>query len=449
MGVAKIVRLEAENIKGIKAVDITAPAVNVIRITGANEQGKTSVLDAITMAVGGAGCIPPNPIRHGAKDAHIILDCGEFIVERKWTNPEDLSKTYLTVKARDGKQYSSPQALLNSWIGSLSFDPLEFAGMEAKQQMEELAKLIKLDIDLDEWEIQQKGIYDERTIVNRRLRELQGQLKGLTRPKDDLPAEPVSLTALTDQLNGALEAIRSNEDKRRQLEKLRGERERAVERIQAKKQEIERLQAELAKLETAKDDIDNRGIALKKEVEKLINPDTVALREAIKNAESTNQQIRESRLYQEKVKMLKAEESASADLSYQLEANGRRKREAIQQAEYPIEGLSLSDEHVTYRGIPFEQLSGAETLKVSMAVAMAVNPKMRVIRIKDGSLLDSKNLAIIDRMAGDNNFQIWMESVDETGEIGIVIEAGEVKTNNYEASGGKAINEVESESVLE
>ena len=38
MGVAKIVRLEAENIKGIKAVDITAPSVNVIRITGANEQ---------------------------------------------------------------------------------------------------------------------------------------------------------------------------------------------------------------------------------------------------------------------------------------------------------------------------------------------------------------------------------------------------------------------------
>ncbi len=73
---------------------------------------------------------------------------------------------------------------------------------------------------------------------------------------------------------------------------------------------------------------------------------------------------------------------------------------------------------------------------------------MRIIRQKDGSLLDSKNLAIIDRMAGDNNFQIWMESVDETGEIGIVIEAGEVKTNNYETDGGRVPNEVESESVL-
>ena len=445
MGLAKIVRLEAENIKGIKAVDITAPAVNVIRITGANEQGKTSVLDSIIMAVGGANYIPPDPIRHGAKDAHITLDCGEFIVERKWTDADDLSKTYLTVKARDGKKYSSPQALLNSWIGSLSFDPLEFAGMEAKQQMEELAKLIKLDIDLDEWEIQQKGIYDERTIVNRRIRELQGQLKGLTKPKDDHPAEPISLTALTDQLNDAMDTIRTNEGKRRQLEKLRDERERVMEKIQAKKVELERIKRELTALEGEKTDIDNRGIALKKEVEKFVDPDTAALRETIENAESTNQQIRESRLYQDKVKMLKAEENASEDLSDQLQANARRKQEAIQMAQYPIEGLSLSDEHVTYRGIPFEQLSGAETLKVSMAVAMAVNPKLRVIRIKDGSLLDSKNLAIIDQMAGDNNFQIWMESVDETGEIGIVIEAGEVKTNNYETGG----SEEESESVLE
>jgi len=148
------------------------------------------------------------------------------------------------------------------------------------------------------------------------------------------------------------------------------------------------------------------------------------------------------------VKALKAEEAASEDLSDQLQANTKRKREAIQKAQYPIAGLSLSDEHVTYNGIPFEQLSGAETLKVSMAVAMAVNPKLRVIRIKDGSLLDSKNLAIIDKMAGDNNFQIWMESVDETGEIGIVIEAGAVKVNNYEA-GGKALTEAEGESVLE
>ncbi|NQS97855.1 MAG: hypothetical protein HQ591_05330 [candidate division Zixibacteria bacterium] len=68
---------------------------------------------------------------------------------------------------------------------------------------------------------------------------------------------------------------------------------------------------------------------------------------------------------------------------------------------------------------------------------------------KDGSLLDSRNLKIIDRMAGEHDFQIWLESVDETGEIGIVIEAGEVKINNYESAGVQTLTETVSESVLE
>ena len=449
MGVARIFRLEAENIKGIKAVDITAPAINVIRITGANEQGKTSVLDAITMAVGGKNCIPPDPIRHGEKSAKITLDCGEFIVERKWTDPDDLSKTYLTVKAQDGKKYSSPQALLNSWIGSLSFDPLEFAGMDAKQQMEELAKLVKLEIDLDEWEIQRKGIYDERTMVNRRVKELQGQLSGMTKPKSGLPTELISVTKLSDQLNDALDIIRTNDQARHQLEKLRDERERVKEKIQVKKAEIERLQAELEELEKIKSKIDQHGIELKAEREDDVNPDTETLREAIKNAESTNQQIRDAQLYRGKEKLLETEEAASTELSEQLDAYDKRKRDAIQKAEYPIEGLLFGENYVTYNGTPFEQLSGAETLRVSMAVAMAVNPKFRVIRIKDGSLLDSRNLKIIDRMAGEHDFQIWLESVDETGEIGIVIEAGEVKVNNYESAGVQTLTETVSESVLE
>ena len=449
MGVAKIVRLEAENIKGIKAVDITAPAINVIRITGANEQGKTSVLDAITMAVGGKNCIPPDPIRHGEKSAKITLDCGEFIVERKWTDPDDLSKTYLTVKARDGKKYSSPQALLNSWIGSLSFDPLEFANMDAKEQMGELAQLIELDIDLDEWAIQKKGIYDERTQVNRRIKELQGHLSGMTKPKPGLPAEIISVTELSDQLNDALDVIRTNDNQRHQLEKLRDERGRLKEKIQTKKAEIERLQAELAELEEEKAGIDERGILLKEEIEALVDPDTEALRGAIGNAESTNQQIRDAQLYREKEKLLKVEETASAELSEQLDAHEKRKKEAIQNAKYPIEGLLFGEKYVIYNGTPFEQLSGAETLRVSMAVAMAVNPKFRVIRIKDGSLLDSRNLKIIDQMAGEHDFQIWLESVDETGEIGIVIEAGEVKANNYEMAGVKSLAETNSDSVLD
>ena len=58
---------------------------------------------------------------------------------------------------------------------------------------------------------------------------------------------------------------------------------------------------------------------------------------------------------------------------------------------------------------------------------MAMNPKLRVIIIVDGSLLDSENFKVIENMANDNDFQVWIEKVDDTGKIGIYIEDGEIK----------------------
>ena len=48
----KIVSLEAENYKRLKAVEIT-PDGNMVVIGGRNAQGKSSVLDAIWAALGG------------------------------------------------------------------------------------------------------------------------------------------------------------------------------------------------------------------------------------------------------------------------------------------------------------------------------------------------------------------------------------------------------------
>ena len=92
----------------------------------------------------------------------------------------------------------------------------------------------------------------------------------------------------------------------------------------------------------------------------------------------------------------------------------------------PISGLGFDDDGVTYQGVPLKQASAAEQLRVSVAMAMALNPKVRVIRITDGSLLDSDNLALIEQMAADQDFQVWIERVDETGTVGVVIEDGQV-----------------------
>jgi hypothetical protein len=63
---------------------------------------------------------------------------------------------------------------------------------------------------------------------------------------------------------------------------------------------------------------------------------------------------------------------------------------------------------------------------------MAARPELRVMVIKDGSLLDDKNLKIIAEMAHAHDYQIWIEQVSTSGKVGIYLEEGEVKAINEE-----------------
>ena len=98
----------------------------------------------------------------------------------------------------------------------------------------------------------------------------------------------------------------------------------------------------------------------------------------------------------------------------------------LAKASFPLPGLGFGINGVTYNGLPLEQASAAEQLRVSMSMAIASNPKLRVIRITDGSLLDSNSMAVIEEMCKAEDFQVWIEQVEETGKVGIFIEEGRV-----------------------
>ena len=78
-------------------------------------------------------------------------------------------------------------------------------------------------------------------------------------------------------------------------------------------------------------------------------------------------------------------------------------------------------------GHPLNQASGAEQLRAGVAIAMALNPKLRVIRVRDGNSLDSGGMRLLAEMAEEHGYQVWIERVDESGTVGFVIEDGEVK----------------------
>lgn len=403
----KVVSLTAENFKRLRAVEIT-PDGNTVVISGRNAQGKSSVLDAIWAALGGGHAAKgtPRPIRDGADQASVTLDLGDLKVTRRWTG----DKTTLRVESAEGARYGSPQQMLDGLVGRLSFDPLAFAQQDEKSQLATLLSLVELPFDPATLDGQRRALYEDRTVIGREVKLLEGNLAGVPETPDDVPDAEVSVA----------EVMREIQDAQRLVSQDAAARDRHSQ-AEAKVAELRRLFAE-AKAEL---DAAAAAVAALPDV-----PDLDALQTRAETAEQTNRLVRaaaERRRLEQLLEAKRGEYDAHTEKIAQLD---REKADAVAAARMPIDGLGFDDEGVTYRGVPFKQASAAEQLRVSLAMAMALNPDIRVVRITDGSLLDSDNLRLIEEMAADRDFQVWIERVDESGAMGVLIEDGEVAAVN-------------------
>jgi hypothetical protein len=119
-------------------------------------------------------------------------------------------------------------------------------------------------------------------------------------------------------------------------------------------------------------------------------------------------------------------ETKSRELTERIDGRKKAKTDAIAGAKMPVDGLSFGDGMVMFNGFPLDQASAAEKLRVSFAVAMAMNPKLRVVLIRDGSLLDEDSMALVEQMADAHDYQVFVEIVRKDSPVGVVIEDGEV-----------------------
>ena len=421
----RIIKLQAENIKKLKAVEIT-PKGDIVILSGKNGQGKTSVLDSIWFALGGGDATrnTPKPIRDGEQTASVSLDLGDITVSRNWTGND---KTYLKVENKDGAVFKSPQKLLDEMVGRLSFDPLEFSQMSDKEQRDVLLSFLDTPINLDELEEKKQGIYQERTIINRDIKSLEGQLVGFNKPADDLPKEGISTAQIMKEYKDAQNIINQNNEIRQEYKTIQYKYSNKKNEIEETKNQISILQKKLKKQQSELDVVKISGEKLRAKVEKLNDPDIDSFSKKIDAVEETNTAIRDAQKYRQIKTQLEKLQTESGELTEQIKALDKTRTDAIEKAAFPVDGLGFDEMGVTYQAIPFKQCSSAEQLRVSMAMAMSLNPKIRVIRITDGSLLDTKNMKIIEELAQKNDYQIWVERVDESGKVGIYIEGGEVK----------------------
>lgn len=420
----KIIKLIAENVKKLRAVEIT-PTGELVEITGRNGAGKTSILDSIFWALAGTKHIQTQPIRKGQHKARIKLDLGELVVERRFTE----KGSTLTVESAAGAQFRSPQGVLDALLGALSFDPLEFVSQEGREQFETLRRIVPLAVDVDELDALNRGDFDRRTDVSRDARSAKAQAEGITVGPDvpDLLVDTAALVArLRDaaKINTEIEASRA-ERSRTQADILEDRQLTASDRERAAqlRAEAKRLEAQATATEQGANVLEGDLLALPA-LPALVDVDAVS--RDLEEAQALNKLVEQRRIKDGHLATAADLEEKARQLTAVIESRQQVKADAIAQAPMPVEGLGFGDGVVLFGGIPFDQASTAEQLRVSLAIAMAANPKLKVIRIKEGGLLDGDNMALIAEMAKVHGFQVWIETISSSGRPAIEIADGQV-----------------------
>ena len=431
----KLMSFEAQNVLRLKAVRLELNGDSVV-ITGANDQGKTSVLRGIEMLLTGKSSVPSMPVREGQETGYVVGTFGDLVVRRVFTATD----SYLSVENAEGMKHKSPQDILNRMLGRdgrdpvIAFDPLEFGRMKPVEQRAVLLRLVKLDINMEQYGDVLRLLEHKRTEANSLLSHARGDLQETPDYPEDTPAAKVSMASLVSEMDKVAAIKLRNEQARAKYTALQDELVSQTTRVRDQNNAVmalrEQIKVEEVKFETLKaeaQDIEQKIVSQATRIRALEDPDDQRLRERIATVEEINDMV-EFRLRREKARsVVKERESAAKGAQGAVEAHRNSLRSAIEASDMPIEGLSVSENGVLFDGIPFDQLSDSKKLKVSLAIAMAMNPTLRLILIDRLELLDDENQAVVAKMTEEHGYQFIATKVSSSPEgTGVHIVDGEV-----------------------
>lgn len=420
----KIVSLSINNVMRIHAAHIE-PSGNVVVIGGRNAQGKTSVLESIAMAIGGLRLCPPEPIRAGQDEAEIDLVLGDLKISRKFWRADGDIKSSLTVRDANDAPLKAPQSVLNQLVGSLAFDPLEFARMQPGERARTLRELVGLDVE--QLEEEQQRVFDRRTEKGREKRAAQAVVTE-AEYWENAGSTLASVTEIGERMAAAVQRAAEKQGLLGLNARTIQRKEDCAAKVIRKENAIALLNGEIKELEAdivSEQTTYEQGLAAADAFEV---PDVDAISAELHGVEEANTKVRANLARAVKVE---AEEAVAAEWKTldtrhtQLTQEILRRTQAV---EYPIPELELRKGGVYFKDVPFEQASRAERIKVSLAMGCALNDSLRVLLIRDGSVLDDESMQLISDLAGARDFQFWIEMARgyEGAAEAIIIEDGHV-----------------------
>ena len=416
----KIMALEAENVKRIKAVALTPSPTGLTLVGGNNNQGKTSVLDALAWALGGDRFRPDAAQRDGAvAPAHLKVTLSNgVIVERKGKN------STLTVTDPTGRR--SGQQLLNAFVEPLALDLPRFMDASDKEKADILLRIIGIGSELHTRDLEIKGLYDKRTFTG----QLAAQKKHFA---DELisypeaPDKPISASDLIRQQQDILARNGENQRKRNQLDKLIDEKNQLNFTLRDLDEKIEDLKEEYEQTQAKFTDLEKQIFQARKSAAQLQDESTAELEASIRDIEDTNRKVRAN-----------LEKARAEDEAVQYDSEYKRLTEQIAQkradrmallngADLPLRGLSVEDGALTYKGKHWRDMSGSDQLRVAAAIVRRLNPDCGFVLLDKLEQMDMTTLQEFSAWLEAEGLQAIATRVSTGSECQIIIEDGMVK----------------------
>ena len=412
-----ITALEAENVKRIKAVQIIPAPTGLTLVGGNNNQGKTSVLDALAWALGG------EKFRQAPRDGSVapphlkVTLSNGIVVEREGKNS--------TLTVTDPTGHRAGQQLLHEFVEVLALDLPRFMQASDKEKADTLLKIIGVGEELTQLDRRIKALYDKRTTVG----QIANQKKAVAEEMQEYPeapAEPVSALELIQRQQDILARNGENQRKRQHLAELE-DRERQLSRqVQDLSRELEYAEHQLSKVQQDVQDA-------RKTAAQLQDESTEALQAAILAVDETNRKVRAN------LDKARAVEDAAefvaqyTTLTEQLQEARRKRTTLLEGADLPLPGLSVEDGRLTYHGHPWGAMSGSDQLRVATAIVRRLNPNCGFVLLDKLEQMDLQTLSEFGAWLQTEGLQAIATRVSTGGECQIIIEDGRVRGQDTDA----------------
>ena len=416
----KINKLEIENVKRVKAVKLEPSKSGLTIVGGNNNQGKTSVLDSIAWALGGAAYKPSKAERDGSvtpPHLHLVLSNG-LVVERKGKNSD--------LKVTDPKGQKAGQQLLDSFVEKLALDLPKFMEASDTEKANTLLNIIGVGNRLKELEQQEKEIYNERLAIGR-IADQKAKLAKEQEYFPDAPKDLISASKLIQQQQEILARNGENQKKRDRLSEITIEKNRIFDETQRLEEQIKSLQERLDERKKAYENAVKDEVIAMKTANELQDESTEELEKSLADIEEINRKVRIN-LDKDKAEDDAREYQVQYDsLTGKLNEVRKQKTELLNDANLPLPELTVDDGKLLYKGQQWDNMSGSDRLKVATAIVRKLKPDCGFVLMDKLEQMDMITLKEFSEWLEKEDLQVIATRVSTGEECSIIIEDGYAK----------------------